>query len=312
LLDKENRRMKEPQLSRRSGLSNRLIERLAAYVMVFPAMLLLGVFVGIPIIASLVLVFMRYDALTPPVWIGNDNFVRLIKDPRLLTMYSNTVKLTIGAVIGNNVLGLLIALGLRRITHRFWKSFLRTSIFFPVLTTTSTLAVVWWFLLSDNRGILNWFLSKIGLVPVHWLTSSNTVIYSLILYDIWKTCGLVAIIYLAGLQGISKEYYEAAEIDGAKSSQLFRYITLPLLTPSIFFNITLGIIGGFQIFDAPFVLTGGGPGDASGTIAFYVWQIAFSRFEFGYGSAVAVVLMIILIVITLLQFRISQKWVFYE
>ncbi|MEZ4711156.1 MAG: sugar ABC transporter permease [Caldilineaceae bacterium] len=258
-------------------------ETMAGWLFATPALLGLLTFTALPIIASLVLVFLHYDLLTPPKWAGAVNITRLGSDARMFTIYWNTVRLVIGATLLNNVLGLLLAVGVNRSMPSVLRYFLRTSIFFPVLTTTASLAVVWRFLLTQDRGVVNFLLGQIGLGPVPWLSSSTWALISAMIYDVWKSCGYLMVIYLAGLQGIPNSCYEAAQIDGANRLQLFRHITLPLISPTAFFAIVISLIGAFQIFDNVWVLTEGGPGDASRAIAMYIYEKAFKGFEMGYA-----------------------------
>lgn len=287
-------------------------ETIAAYLFITPAFLGLMVFTAVPILASLVLVFLNYDLLTPPSWAGFENIQRLFSDKRMFTIYWNTLRLVIGATLINNVLGLLLAVGVNRAMHWSMRYFLRTAIFFPVLTTTASLAVVWRFLLTQDRGVVNYLLGQIGIDPIPWLSSSSWALVSAVIYDVWKSCGYLMVIYLAGLQGIPQSYYEAAEIDGAGRWQLFRHITLPLISPTAFFAIVISLIGAFQIFDNVWILTQGGPGDASRVIAIYIYEKAFKGFEMGYASAVSLTLFAILIMITSIQFFGARRWVHYE
>ena len=300
-----------PLKKRGGGLLARQ-ERRAGYLFIAPALLGLLTFTALPILASLVLVFLKYDLLTPPEWVGLENISRLSGDKRMLTVYWNSIRLTLGATFLNNVLGLLLAVGVNRPMHWLLRYVLRTSIFFPVLTTTASLAVVWRYLLTLDRGVVNYLIGQIGIEPVPWLSSSTWALFSAILYDVWKSCGYLMVIYLAGLQGISKTYYEAAEIDGAGRWQLFRYITLPLISPTAFFAIVISLIGAFQIFDNVWVLTSGGPGDATRVIAMYIYEMAFKGFEMGYAAAVSLTLFAVLIILTLLQFFSARRWVHYE
>ena len=287
-------------------------ETWAGYLFAAPALLGLLTFTALPIVASLVLVFLNYDLLTPPTWAGSANITRLFDDKRMFTIYWNTVRLVIGATFLNNVLGLLLAVGVNRAMPGVLRYFIRTSIFFPVLTTTASLAVVWRFLLTQDRGVVNYLLSQIGLDPVPWLSSSTWALISAIIYDVWKSCGYLMVIYLAGLQGIAQSYYEAASIDGADRFQQFRHITLPLISPTAFFAVVISLIGAFQIFDNVWVLTEGGPGDASRVIAMYIYEKAFKGFEMGYASAVSLSLFAILILLTLGPFYGARRWVHYE
>ncbi len=287
-------------------------EAWAGYLFATPALIGLLVFTALPIVASFVLIFLEYDLLTPPQWNGIANVTRLPDDARLFTIYGNTLRLVLGATFLNNVLGLLLAIGLNRAMPRGIRYILRTSIFFPVLTTTASLAVVWRFLLTQDRGVVNYLIGQIGLGPVNWLSSSAWALFSTMIYDVWKSCGFLMVIYLAGLQGIPFVYYEAARIDGAGQLQQFRHVTLPLISPTAFFAIVISLIGAFQIFDNVWVLTEGGPGDASRVIALYIYEKAFRGFEMGYASAVSFTLFVILITLTLLQFWGARKWVHYE
>ena len=284
----------------------------SAYVLIAPAIAALAIFLVIPILASFALVFAHYDLLTPPRWAGLENLQQLLGDRRLRTVYWNSLQIVVGATFLNQVLGLLLAMGVNRAMPAFLRYLLRTALFFPVLTTTASLALVWRFILSQDRGVLNYILQQLGLAPLPWLTDPHLALVSVILYDVWKSCGYLMVLYLAGLQGIPDELYEAAKVDGANRLQLVRHITLPLITPTAFFATVISIIGAFQIFDNAFVLTGGGPGDATRTIAMYIYEVAFKRYDMGYASAVALTLFGVLVLLTLLQFRLSRHWVHYD
>ncbi|MBX3050917.1 MAG: sugar ABC transporter permease [Caldilineaceae bacterium] len=287
-------------------------ETIAGYLFATPALLGLLAFTAVPILASLALIFLHYDLLTPPKWAGLENIIHLANDKRLLTIYWNTLRLVVGTTLLNNVIGLLLAAGVNRSMPSALRYLLRTSIFFPVLTTTASLAVVWRFLLTQDRGVVNYLISQIGLDPVPWLSSSTWALVSAMIYDVWKSAGYLMVIYLAGLQGIPEVYYEAAKIDGAGRWQQFRNVTLPLISPTAFFAIVISLIGAFQIFDNVWVLTEGGPGDASRVIAIFIYEKAFRGFEMGYASAVSFTLFLILIVLTLFQFLGARRWVHYE
>lgn len=287
-------------------------EALAGYAFITPALLALTIFLILPILASAVLVFMKYDILSPAEWVGLENIKRLVSDNRLLLIYRNTLFFVVGATFLNNVGGLLLAMGVNRAMPSVLRYLLRTAIFFPVLTTTASLALVWQFLLTQDRGVINYLLSQIGLDPVPWLSSSTWALRSVILYDVWKSLGFLMVLYLAGLQGIPESLYEAARIDGANRWQLTRYVTLPLITPTAFFAIVISLIGAAQVFDNAYVLTGGGPGDASRLIVLYIYEVGFKRFEMGYAAALSLTLFAILIALTVLQFVVARRWVHYE
>ncbi len=296
----------------RLKLPAKLQESVSGYLLSLPASLTLLVFMIIPIVGALVLVLMEYSILEPPKWIGFENITRLLGDVRLWTCYRNSAVITIGAVLGNNVIGLLLAMGVNRSIGKVFQYIFRTIYFFPVITTTASLAMVWQFILTKDRGIMNWLLRQFGLGPIPFLNSPEWAIRSVIMYDVWKSCGYLMVLYLAGLQGIPESLYEAAKIDGANRWQLTRHITLPLVTPTAFFCLIISSIGAFQIFDNAYVLTQGGPADASRTIAMYVYEMGFKRFEMGYAATVSLSLLVILLTLTLLQFWAGRKWVHYD
>jgi multiple sugar transport system permease protein len=211
-------------------------ELLAGYAFITPAFLALLIFLVGPILASIVLIFMEYDILTPPQWVGTQNLERLVTDKRMFLTYWNSLIFVLGATFLNNVLGLMLAMSVNRAMHSTLKYLFRTAIFFPVLTTTASLALVWSYLLTQDRGVVNYLLQSIGLDPVAWLSSSQWALRSVIVYDVWKSVGFLMVLYLAGLQGIPQVLYEVAEIDGASRWQMTRFVTLPLITPTAFFR----------------------------------------------------------------------------
>ena len=297
---------------RTRGWNYKKTETAAGYGFIAPAVLAILLFLIIPIIMSIGLVFMKYDLLSAPVFVGFSNIVELFKDPRLLNSYVVTLKFVLGACIINNVLGILLAMGVNRAMPGVIKYLLRTALFFPVLTTSASLAVVWQYLLSTDRGVLNYLLSVVGIHAIPWLSSNAWAIPSVVMYDVWRACGYMMVLYLAGLQGIPTEIIEAAKMDGAGRFQLMRYIPLPLLSPTAFFCVVTSIIGASQVFDNAWVLTGGGPVDASRLIALYIYEKGFKSYEMGYAATISMSFLVILLLITLFQFWFSKKWVNYE
>jgi multiple sugar transport system permease protein len=296
----------------RKGWTFRNYEMLSGYGFALPAILAISVFTLLPILMALGLVFMKYDLLSPPEFIGIKNILRIFTDTRLINSYLVTLKFSIFATVINNILGLLLAMGVNRPMNAVVRYLLRTSLFFPVLTTSASLAVVWSYLLASDRGVLNYLLGLLGLSAVPWLTNSEFAIYSVVLYDVWRACGYLMVLYLAGLQAIPQDYHEAAKIDGANNLQITRYITLPLLSPTIFFCVVTSVIGAAQVFENAWVLTRGGPQDATRLIALYIYEMGFKAFEMGYASTISMSLLAILLMVTLFQFWFAKKWVNYE
>jgi len=294
------------------GWNYRNYETLTAYGFVLPAILGVLVFVIGPILMAVGLVFMKYDILTPPEFIGFENIKAIFADPRLGNSYLVTLRFVVTASILNNLIGFLLAVGVNRAMPGVLRYLLRTALFFPVLTTSASLAVVWTYLMAADRGVLNYLLSVIGLAPVPWLSNSNFAINSVVIYDVWRACGYMMVLYLAGLQAIPKDYIEAAMIDGANRFQIMRFITMPLLSPTAFFAVVTSIIGASQVFDNSCVLTRGGPNDATRLIALYIYEKGFKAFDMGYASTISITLLIILLGVTLFQFWFSKNWVHYE
>jgi len=173
-------------------------------------------------------------------------------------------------------------------------------------------SIVWQYLYNTDFGIINYYLGRIGGPRIPWLTSSQWAVTSLVVLGVWKNVGFNFVLFLAGLQSIPRHLYEAAAIDGAGRWAGFRYVTVPSLTPVLFFSIVWGLINAFQIFDSPYILTSGGPGDASRTVVMYIYETGFRFFQMGYASTIALSLFLIVVVLTLIQFRLSRVWVFYQ
>lgn len=291
------------------GLKEPQREALAAYIFIFPTLLGFLVFTIGPIFAAFFLSFTSYDLMSPPIFSGIQNYTRMLADPRLRIIVPNTVFLTIFAVTGNNVTGFLMAVLINRKLPAALRYFFRTAFFFPVLIALVYCSIIWMFMFQKDTGLINYYLGLIGISPLHWLGNQYLVKPAVIILDIWKNCGFCMLVYLAGLQGISNDYYEAAAIDGANRWQILQRITLPLISPTMFFLVVVNMIGALQMFDSVQVLTRGGPGDASRTAVMYIYHEAFQNFRMGYASAVALSLFVVILGLTLLQFRVSRSWV---
>ncbi|RIK35454.1 MAG: sugar ABC transporter permease [Chloroflexi bacterium] len=296
---------------RRSWLGSNLRrqEALAGYLAILPWFLGFLFFSLGPIIASFILMFMKWEVITPAEWTGLGNFQRLLRDPLVLVSLWNTLFYTILAVPLNLVAALCAALLLNvgvRNTNVY-----RALIYLPSQMPIVATAILWFFIFSPTYGLANGILNWFGIAPQRWLWDVNLVKPSLVIMAIWAF-GNAMIIFLAGLQGIPETLYEAARIDGANSWRLFRHITLPMLSPTLFFNLIIGIIGSFQVFTNVFIMTNGGPGNASLMLVLYIYQNGFQNFRMGYASLLAWVLFLIVLLMTLVQFRVSRTWVYYE
>ncbi|NQX70362.1 sugar ABC transporter permease [Paenibacillus alba] len=277
-----------------------------------PALLFFILFIGEPVVATLYLSFTKYNVLTPSQWTGLANVKHLFNDSRLWLTYGNTLKYIAILTPMHAILGLLIALAVNRNISKGWKYMYRTIFYFPVLATSAAVAVAWQFIFNTDFGILNYFLGKFGIDPIPWMQSPNWVYLAVAIYSFWKFIGNAFLYYLIGLQSIPESLYEAAEIDGASSIQRFFAITLPMLSPTIFFVLVTTLIGAMQIFDEPYLITSGGPGDASRSVNMYIYEVAFQHHDMGYASMLSLSLFLLILCVTIIQFSFSHKWVNYD
>jgi multiple sugar transport system permease protein len=263
-----------------------------------------------PVLAAIGISFTKWDVLTPPVFTGLGNYIQLVGDPTFKKSIINTMVYVLGTVPAATVLGLALALLLNQKLRGI--TFYRTAYFLPVVSSTVAVALVWSWIYSKDFGLLNYVLRSVGLQPVAWLNSTRYAMLALIMMGIWGLLGEGMIIFLAGLQGISQSYYEAAEVDGANRWGKFIHITLPLITPSMFFYFIITMISAFQAFEQIYVMTRGGPSNATTTMVYYIYNNAFRNFRMGYASAQAIALFLIVMVLTLIYWRSQEKWVVYD
>ncbi len=287
-------------------------ETVAAWLFLLPGFVGFCVFVFGAVVVSLGLSFLQWDMLTQPKFVGLQNYIRLItQDKTFHLVLKNTLIFVLGTVPTRVVLGLVFALILVRSIPM--RAFFRASIFLPVIVPTVAAAMVFRWIFNADFGLLNDFLYSIGFSNLpRWLSQPKWALTAVIILSVWKDVGFSTVLFMAGLQGIPSSLYEAAWIDGANKFKSFLYITLPLLSPTTFFVIVINIISSFQIFDQAYVLTGGGPGNATNTIVYYIYNNAFQWFRMGYASAVAWLLFGIIFVATFIQFKYQKKWVYYE
>jgi multiple sugar transport system permease protein len=287
---------------------------LTALVFVLPITLGILIFAVYPIVFSLYASFTRWNLLNPPVWVGLDNYVTLFtKDPAFPQTLRNTLIFSICTVFIGAFLSLLVAMLLNK--KIAGQNIFRALIFVPVIVPTAAAALTWgWLYDPSSAGIINACLKFIGIGPIPWLNNSHYALWAIIIEAIWAQLGFNTVIFLAGLQGIPQEYYEAAEIDGANSVNKFLHITLPCISPISFFILVTSIINAIQIFDIPWVMMngGGGPGNATQMIVMYLYFSAFRLQRMGLASAMGYVVFVAIMIITFINFRLSKRWVFYE
>ena len=266
-----------------------------------PSFILMMIFNVTPIFLSAYFSFTKYNMASPPVWIGLDNYARLLSNRVLTEALSNTVRYVLITVPAQTVLSLLIAVFIAENMKNRYGSFLRSVIFIPVIVSLIASATVWNIMYQPKDGIINQLLNFLGYDSVNFLGKKASALPSVAAVAIWKGTGYYMVIYYAGVMNVPTDVQEAAIVDGARPVQRFWYITLPILRPITYMIITLGIIGSFQVFDLVYKMTGGGPGRSTYTVAYVIYTFAFQDKNFGYASAVAICLLIVILFIHLLQ-----------
>ncbi len=293
-------------------LTPRRREAFVGYLFILPTYVGFLIFILYPLVESMRISFQEFSLLRGSTYIGLENYAQMFADGRLRIAYINTIIFTLFAVFFNAGIGLLLAVMLNRRLPVLMRNLYRSIFFFPVLIAHTYIAVIWRFLYQQDTGVINYYLGLFGVEPIPWLSNTHWAMAAIIILDVWKNTGFAMLVFLAGLQSIPNEYYEAAQLDGANERQLFFRITIPLLSPTIFFILVIFMIGALQVFDTIIVLTAGGPGDATRSVVLYVYEIAFRTFNMGYAAAVSMTLFAIILVLTALQFWISRRWVHYE
>lgn len=282
-------------------------EVLAAFLFLLPNLAGFLILTAIPVLASFVLSLYDWKLLDQPVFAGLANFRELFTDGLFWKSTLNTVVFVMVKVPVSMAIALFLAIILNRSIPG--RNFFRTVVFIPVICSAVSVALIWQPLFEQSSGLLNSIVTFFGGQPIPWLSSTKYAMTSVILVAVWKEIGYAMVIFLAGLQGISRTYYEAARVDGANVFQEFFHITVPLISPTTFFVLVTSFISAFQVFDLTSVLTQGGPGNATNTLVMYIFQSAFRNFRMGYASAMALALFVIILVLTVVQNRSSKRWV---
>ena len=292
--------------------SRRRREAIEGYLYLSPWILGFLFFVGGPMVASLLLSLTEYRITSPPTFIGLDNYRTAFTEARLFwpslgrTFYFAIISVPVG-ITGSLLLAALLNQGLRGTT------LFRTVFFLPSLTPVVASALLWTMLLQPETGVINYALRMLGIPGPRWFGSVQWAIPGLILMNTWGSIGgNRMMIFLAGLQGVPDSLYDAAAIDGANGWQSFQHVTLPMISPTVFFNLVLGIIGALRVFAAAMIATQGGPAYATWFFALHIYTQAFQYFEMGYASALAWSFLVVMLGFTYIQFRSSSRWVYYE
>jgi multiple sugar transport system permease protein len=289
---------------------SRIFRAIEPWLYLLPTLLGLALFSAGAVVASFLISFTTWDMITPPELVWMQNYLSLWRSDLFWEVVINTLYFIVMAVPLSVSCSLALALaantGLRGIT------FFRTAYFLPVVSSMIAVALVWSWIFNPEYGLLNYLLQVIfGVKGPSWLHSTAWAMPAMVIVTVWKGLGYSMVIFLAGLQNIPQDLYHAATIDGASVWKRFRHITFPMLSPTTFFVVVITLINAFQVFEQTYVLTRGGPANSTLTMSYYIYQNAFQYFQMGKAAALSYVLFAVIFVVTLIQFGIQKRWVFY-
>ena len=288
----------------------RLSAALGPYLYLLPTLAGMLLLSAGAIAGAFMVSFTRWDLVSAPEWAGLANYRLMLESPLFWEVFGNTfyfVALAVPFSVGGSLfLALLVNQRLRGMT------FFRTVYFMPVVASMVAVALVWSWIFNPEYGLLNDLLARwFGVRGPEWLADPRWAMPALVIVTVWKGLGYNMLLFLAGLQNIPQELYDAALTDGARAWSRFKHVTLPMLSPTMFFVVVISLINGFQVFEQTFILTRGGPANATRTLSYFIYENAFQFFQMGYAAAMAVVLFLLLFGITLIQLRLQKRWVFY-
>ncbi|SHF64086.1 multiple sugar transport system permease protein [Caldanaerobius fijiensis DSM 17918] len=285
-------------------------DMIAAYLFLLPNIIGFFAFTVGPVIASLLLSFFNWPVLNPPTFVGFKNYIDLVKDPMFKKALFNTLEYVVGYLPLNIIVSLLLGLWLSKDVKGI--ALYRTLFFLPVLSPGVAVASIWRWIYQPDYGLFNGLLKSIGINGPNWLGDTKVAMFSVILMSVWWGVGYNTVIFMAGIKAIPHTLYEAAEIDGANGIGKFFKITIPLLSPTLFFGIVMTLITSFQVFDQIYIMTNGGPMNATTTLVMYIFQNGFQFFKMGYAAAMSWILFMIIFILTLIQLRLQKNWVTYD
>ena len=295
------------ELQRSKRQRGRWLRSLSPYLWVTPALLIYGVFTLVPLISGIWLSLLRWDGIAPSTFVGLRNFERLFRDDKLLSALLHNLQYAVGTVSGKIFLSLGLALLLNQSLRG--RGFYRTALFTPVVMSFVVVGILWTWIYSLDFGLLNSLLRAAGLdaLALNWLGDTKVALWALIGVDIWKWYGFHMVIFLAGLQTIPGELYEAARIDGASRLNRLFSITLPLLRPVMLVNVTISLMGAMNVFDIPYIMTQGGPANSTNVLALHMYLEAFKFNRIGYGAALSYTLFLLITVVALTQIWLMSR-----
>ncbi|HEX6290083.1 MAG TPA: sugar ABC transporter permease [Herpetosiphonaceae bacterium] len=282
-----------------------LAHNLAAYLFLLPALILFATFSWYPIARGFIISFQRIDLINPPQWVGLDNFRHVLSDPLFFRAWRNTLQFTLLALLLGYLVPVVLAIAVNEMRHA--RAYFRLAFYLPVILPPMVTILLWKWFYDPGPGLANSVLRLLGLSQQPWLQSPRTAMFSLVIMSTWANAGGTMLLYLAALQGIPAHLYDAAEIDGANLWQRLIHITLPQIRTVMLILLVLQIIGTMQVFTEPFVMTDGGPVNATITVLLLLYRYAFKFQNFGAASALGLILFVVLVIFSLLYLWLTRK-----
>ncbi|MFJ8652573.1 carbohydrate ABC transporter permease [Streptomyces rochei] len=286
--------------------------RLLATLFLAPTIVGIVVFTVVPIVGSVVLSLFHWNVIDEPSFAGSANYGEVFRDSTVLVSFRNTLLFMVLAVALQMLIALVLAITVNGRMPAWLRSVFRSAFFFPLVLSAASISVVMKYLFNQDFGLVNWLLGQVGIAAVPWLTSENGAMAAVVLVYVWQQFGFSFLLFVGGLNNIPKEVHEAAALDGATGLRKHLHVTLPLLSPTLLVASVVGIINALQVFEQPYVLTNGGPGDSTRTVVMVIYETAFEQLRFGTASAVGVLLFVLIMAVTALQFRLSRRFVHYQ
>ena len=281
-----------------------------AYLLLSPFLIGLLVFILGPLVFAIVLSMMRWDIMGQPQWLGTANYAEMARDEVFRKAFWNTVYYTGVTVPATIAFSLLLATLMNRKMHGV--RFFRVIYFAPITISVIAVGLLWSWLYSRDFGFINYVLYLLGLPKVPWLVNPKIAMLSIIIVGVWRGLGFNIVVFIAGLQSVPRELYDASAIDGANEFQQYRHITLPMLSPTLFFALVTAFISSFQIFEQTYIMTQGGPSYSTMTLVYYIYLEGFTYLRMGYASAVSILLLLVVLLMTVFQVQFQERWVYYE
>ena len=286
------------------------ISKTKPYLYIIPSFVFLAIFTYYPFVNSTYLSFFKYNLSTPDkAFSGLSNYVQILHDPLFWTVVKNNIVYASGTIVVSVSLGMILAIVVHENIKR--KGFYQVAIFYPNVIPMAAAAMVWVWLFTPGYGLINYFIRQLGFPDIKWLEDRQFALVALMVVGIWKRVGYYMIVFMAGLQNIPQEIYAAGTMDGATGLKKNFYLTLPLLSPTTFFVVIIAIMHSFQAIDQIYLMTHGGPGNATNMFVYFIYENAFMFYDIGYASALTSVLLVFLLLLTLLAFTVSSRRVHY-